>query len=108
VALGATNAQLKNCTVTNIGYLAGFTTGIDVENSTVTTTVATLNTVTKAAYKNSTIDGQYYAFATGTRTYTEAIAFGGYFLWVDATGVLRIKSGAPTSDTDGTVVGTQT
>ena len=108
VALGATNAQLKNCTVTSIGYLAGFTTGIDVENSTVTTTVATLNTVTKATYKNSTIDGQYYAFATGTRVYTEAIAFGNYFLWVDATGDLRIKSGAPASDLDGTVVGTQT
>lgn len=33
--------------------------------------------------------------------------FGSYHLWVDATGVLRIKSGAPTSDTDGTIVGTQ-
>ena len=108
VALGATNAQLKNCTVTSIGYLAGFTTGIDVENSTVTTTVATLNTVTKATYKNSTIDGQYYAFATGTRVYTEAIAFGNYFLWVDNGGLLRIENGAPTSDTDGTIVGTQT
>lgn len=32
---------------------------------------------------------------------------GAYYLWVDSTGDLRIKSGAPTSDTDGTVVGTQ-
>jgi len=32
----------------------------------------------------------------------------GYQLWVDSSGRLRIKSGAPTSDTDGTVVGTQT
>lgn len=30
------------------------------------------------------------------------------YLWVDATGDLRIKATAPTSDTDGTVVGTQT
>jgi hypothetical protein len=29
-------------------------------------------------------------------------------LWVDSTGRLRIKTSAPTSDTDGTVVGTQT
>jgi len=29
-------------------------------------------------------------------------------LWVDGTGDLRINSGKPTSDTDGTVVGTQT
>jgi hypothetical protein len=33
---------------------------------------------------------------------------GGHHLWVDATGDLRIKSGAPASDTDGVVVGTQT
>lgn len=37
-----------------------------------------------------------------------ALRLGAYYLWVDATGDLRIKSGAPASDTDGTVVGTQT
>ena len=31
-----------------------------------------------------------------------------YILWVDGSGKLRIKTGYPTSDTDGTVVGTQT
>ena len=34
-------------------------------------------------------------------------ASGGFYLWVDSSGRLRIKAGAPTSDTDGTVVGTQ-
>jgi len=32
---------------------------------------------------------------------------GGYHIWVDGSGKLRIKSGAPSSDTDGTIVGTQ-
>jgi len=36
------------------------------------------------------------------------VRLGSYSLWVDSTGDLRIKSGIPTSDTDGTVVGTQT
>lgn len=36
------------------------------------------------------------------------IKLGDYYLWVDSTGSLRVKSGEPTSDTDGTVVGTQT
>lgn len=36
------------------------------------------------------------------------LLLGGYQLWVDAAGKLRIKYGAPTSDTDGTVVGDQT
>jgi hypothetical protein len=39
---------------------------------------------------------------------TAHIELGPYHLWVDSTGDLRIKNGAPTSDTDGTVVGTQT
>lgn len=40
---------------------------------------------------------------------TGHIIIGTYHLWItQATGVLRIKNGAPTSDTDGTVVGTQT
>jgi hypothetical protein len=36
------------------------------------------------------------------------LQLGPYHLWVDDTGRLRIKSGAPTSATDGSVVGTQT
>ncbi len=35
------------------------------------------------------------------------LVIGAYHLWVDSTGDLRIVSGAPASDTDGTVVGTQ-
>jgi len=37
-----------------------------------------------------------------------ALRMGAYYLWVDATGDLRISNGAPASDTAGTVVGTQT
>ena len=36
------------------------------------------------------------------------LVLGSHHLWVDSTGDLRIKSSTPTSDTDGTVVGTQT
>lgn len=35
------------------------------------------------------------------------LLLGAYHLWVDATGALRIKNGAPTSDTDGATVGSQ-
>ncbi|MBA15579.1 MAG: hypothetical protein CMN73_04405 [Sphingomonas sp.] len=36
------------------------------------------------------------------------LQIGAYHLWYDATGDLRTKNSAPASDTDGTVVGTQT
>jgi hypothetical protein len=35
------------------------------------------------------------------------LVLGAYHIWVDATGDLRIKNGAPTSDTDGAVIGSQ-
>jgi len=39
---------------------------------------------------------------------SQKIMLNGKWLWIDSTGKLRVKSTAPTSDTDGTVVGTQT
>ena len=35
------------------------------------------------------------------------LKLGAYTFWVDATGDLRVVSGTPSSDTDGTVVGSQ-
>ena len=53
--------------------------------------------------------GADYNAATMTRpfTLTTEDAATTYYLWVDTTGRLRIKSSAPTSATDGTIVGTQ-
>jgi hypothetical protein len=45
--------------------------------------------------------------ATGGAWNTGHLILGAYHLWVDASGRLRSKSGAPTGDTDGVVVGTQ-
>ncbi|WP_309091717.1 hypothetical protein [Phenylobacterium sp.] len=39
--------------------------------------------------------------------YQKPFFIGGYGLWVDGSGRLRIMAGFPSSDTDGTVVGTQ-
>jgi hypothetical protein len=43
----------------------------------------------------------------GTGTWQEPARLGNYRIWVDGSGRLRIKSGAPTSDGDGSIVGTQ-
>ena len=50
--------------------------------------------------------------AGGWRTVTDinnnaAMILTGYWIWVDGSGKLRIKSSVPSSDTDGTIVGTQ-
>ena len=51
----------------------------------------------------------YFYDAAGTSSYsTGHVVLGTYHLWVNSGGKLYIKNGAPTSDTDGTVVGTQT
>jgi len=64
-----------------------------------------LNTATSSDYTAQ--------FNTITQTakvqgvWNKAFYLGSYALWVDATGDLRINNGVPASDTDGTVVGTQ-
>lgn len=45
--------------------------------------------------------------AGGTSGWKTPLYLGAYALWVDGGGKLRIKSGAPTSDTDGVIVGLQ-
>jgi len=57
------------------------------------------------AYPNGTFNHE--AFASNW-DFGGKLQLGGYYLWVDSSGRLRIKNGAPTSDTDGTIVGTQT
>jgi hypothetical protein len=47
-------------------------------------------------------------FNVGSAWNGSHLVMGSYHLWVDATGDLRIVSGAPARDTDGTVVGAQT
>ena len=60
------------------------------------------------SYGNTQLD-----VTNGTRLKVQGTWDGGYLmmgtyaLWVDSTGDLRIKNGAPSSDTDGTVIGTQ-
>ena len=39
--------------------------------------------------------------------HSNSIVLGGNFIWVDASGKLRIKNGTPNSDLDGVVVGSQ-
>lgn len=46
-------------------------------------------------------------FAAGGGWNQSHLVMGSYHIWVDSTGDLRIKSSAPSSDLDGTVVGTQ-
>ena len=49
------------------------------------------------------------SLVTGTSAWnTGHLILGTFHLWIDATGDLRIKNGAPSSATDGVVVGTQT
>lgn len=52
-------------------------------------------------------DFQIGANTSGGAFDTGHLRLGGYHLWVDSTGDLRIKSSAPTTDTDGAVVGSQ-
>jgi len=74
------------------------------------------STVALAAYRNRSVNETGFNagnFTTASEAYNGSpqagppIYLGAYALWVDDTGRLRIKSGAPANATDGTVVGVQ-
>lgn len=98
--------------VVRTGSGAG-TAKIDVSGATINIGSSTANDV--VLQRNSTQIGRLTSagILTGDASLggawnTPHLLLGAYHLWVDSTGVLRIKSGAPASDTDGTIVGTQT
>lgn len=60
-----------------------------------------------AAQFDVTSDGVKVYSPTGVDSYQYPLYMRDYALWVDSGGKLRIKNGVPTSDSDGTIVGTQ-
>lgn len=100
-----------------IGYLLGSSAS---DSITITASDAYGNTsapVTNLGMPNARIhnNGFPYTGVTlpfdigGNGGYLSGIRFGNSIIWVEiATGKLRVKTGTPTSDSDGTVVGTQT
>lgn len=52
-------------------------------------------------------NGVAIAQTQGGIGYTKPFFIGAYAFWVDGSGLFRIKAGYPSSDTDGTIVGTQ-
>lgn len=72
--------------------------------------------VALTAYRNRSVNESGFSggsFISASESYNGSpqagppVYLGAYALWVDGSGRLRIKSGAPSSSTDGTVVGTQ-
>jgi hypothetical protein len=57
---------------------------------------------------NAAGTGYVFTGSSGASGWQKPVYYGSFATWVDSTGKLRIKSGAPTSDADGTVVGAQT
>lgn len=82
---------------------SGFVVATDINTATISVTAGDLTVeVGDAVLEAGSLDIQNSAWNAGH------IVIGAYHIWVDSTGDLRIKNGAPSSDTDGTVVGTQT
>jgi len=102
----------KNCRITFTGGGLGRLT--DADNATVIDCTITCNNFIVVSGKalnvvSSTLNGTYVSNGVWgyNTTYQSCMRLVGHYLWVDTTGDLRIKSSAPTTDLDGTVVGTQ-
>jgi hypothetical protein len=111
---GPTNCVQVDATAVNtyvgrnrgITTYAGSTTPGLLDNGTATVVEGSDETANSAVRKATS---HSFSDKSGACTWNSGyVYFGVHVLWVDATGRLRIKNGLPTSNTDGTVVGTQT
>lgn len=108
VISNSNNIRILNGSVTSV-YLASGSHKCEFINVTATCSSYIFNGgATDHFVKNSTLNAVYYADGFYERVYTMSLKFGAYSLWVDSGGLLRLKNGVPASETDGTVVGTQT
>ena len=60
-----------------------------------------------SSFNNNMFSNLTADIRVNTTNLSWSMQYGSNVLWVDSTGDLRIKAGNPTSDTDGTIVGTQ-
>jgi len=88
--------------ITNANYLV---LTQDLTNSYTNTTE--FERISSAATEKFSVENNGTVNIAGGGHNSGHIILGAYHLWVDSTGDLRMKNGAPTSDTDGSVVGTQ-
>jgi hypothetical protein len=109
VLLSISNGAVRNVSL-NGQVLAAFCSPMTFENVVATASAYIFDSGNDNHHViNSTFNSSYFAAGFYKQAHTTALRFGNNWLWVDATGDLRIRAGtAPTSDTDGTVVGTQT
>jgi hypothetical protein len=108
MGLSANRFQFKPITNDGVRVLSPdsnpTTAGIELQEQDTSTQVFVRNVSGELRLVPAT--GQAVQAGDGTWN-SNPLRLGAYYLWVDATGDLRIKSGVPSSDTDGTVVGTQ-
>ena len=96
-----------------VGFTNAFTTFGILDNGTSTCLEGYESTKDSYALKGANVNlvGKDITLlgASGSSDYTKGrLVIGTYYFWVDGSGKFRLKAGAPTTDTDGTIVGTQT
>jgi hypothetical protein len=103
----ATSVAIDSCIFGGAGD--DVTISTNVIHSDVRDTIAYTFT-DNSAYKSHTnlMSSTFDEYGSGHIWNAGHPVLGAYQLWVDSAGRLRIKAGSPTSETDGTIVGTQT
>jgi len=97
-------AKTSDTTITTYLSVPSPVSNNNVANKVYVDTVANL----KVNKTGATLTGSLiFGGANGGAWNGAQIVLGSYYIWVDISGRLRIKNSAPTSDTDGTVVGSQ-
>lgn len=95
--IGATNVYQSPSAQTRMGYLSDATDDLSRFKMTA---------LTSTGWRESAAIDSDGIFGVADSSFDGAhLRIGGYHLWVDTSGQLRMKSGSPSSEADGTVIG---
>lgn len=105
-----TDCVLEECTVTACASIFYACTKVRAVGGNFTYTTSTdASGSTKLFFQRATVQTVWYDHWALDTGYTEAIRLGSNWLWVDpATNKVYVQATAPTTNTSGTIVGTQT
>jgi hypothetical protein len=97
------NISLRDSIINGSTGTYGVEFSTDTTNADVSNITGDSSLIFDASHSSSCVISKQ----TSTRGYAMALEMAGFYIWPDSTGTLRINNTRPTSDTDGTVVGTQ-
>lgn len=100
----STNTNCNEIKVVNC-FFSGTSNDYGISLNNTTNTYLLNNSGQASIYTINNTNKAVLSSGINSLNYRTPLIWGSYAIWIDSSGILRVKNGNPTNDTDGTIVG---